>query len=74
MRQPLKKLHEIFEPDPRSEAFTRMDGAGFRHQTIDDYYADISAATHSPAARARIGPSEDQSVRKSLSTCRMDSV
>ena len=43
MRQPLKKLHEIFEPDSRSEAFSRMDGAGLRHQTIDDHYADITA-------------------------------
>lgn len=43
MRQPLKKLHEVFEPDARSEAFTRIDTAGVRPQTIGDHYADISA-------------------------------
>ena len=43
MRQPLKRLNEIFEPDDRSRAFARYDAAGCHSKTLEDHYADISA-------------------------------
>ena len=42
-RQPLKDLHEIFEPDPRSEAFVRLGATGQRRKTVQDHHRDIDA-------------------------------
>ena len=43
MRRPLKQLHEIFESDPRSRSFVRLDAAGQHPKTIGDHYKDIAA-------------------------------
>ncbi|MCY4496186.1 MAG: hypothetical protein OXC14_02790 [Rhodospirillaceae bacterium] len=43
MRQPLKELNEMFEPDARSTGFGRYDAAGRHTKTIQDHYTDIRA-------------------------------
>ena len=43
MRQPLKHLGEIFEPDPRSEARARLEAGGVRRLTLDEHRGDIDA-------------------------------
>ena len=43
MRLPLKQLNRIFEPDPRSSSFVRLDAAGQHSKTIGDHYKDIAA-------------------------------
>ncbi len=43
MRQPLKHLHELFEPDLRSEAFARLEGASLRRKTVADHHREIEA-------------------------------
>ena len=43
MRQPLKQLQEIFEPDPRSTSFVRYDAIGRHPKSVEDHYKDIAA-------------------------------
>ena len=43
MRQRLKRLNEIFEPDDRSRSFARYDAVGRHSKTLEDHHADISA-------------------------------
>ena len=43
MRKPLKQLHEIFEPDPRSRSFARLDSTGQHSRTVGDHHKDIAS-------------------------------
>ena len=43
MRQPLKQPHEVFDPDPRSTSFARLDAAGPHSKTIEEHYRDVAA-------------------------------
>lgn len=54
MRQPLKQLNEIFEPDPRSAAFVKFDAAGMHAKTLDDHYRHITAIRMSDRVPATI--------------------
>ena len=40
---PLKQPDEIFEPDPRSTSFARLDATGQRSKTIGDHHEQIAA-------------------------------
>ena len=43
MRQPLKQLNEIFDPDRRSTSFVRHDAARRHPKTLEHHHADILA-------------------------------
>ena len=43
MRMPLKQPDEIFEPDPRSTSFTKLDATGQHSKTIGDHHKQIAA-------------------------------
>lgn len=44
MSLPLKQLHELCKPDPRSRGFARIDKTGRRHEkTISDHQEDIAS-------------------------------
>ena len=42
MRMPLKRLDEMFEPDPRSTSFVKLDATGQHSKTIGDHYKQIA--------------------------------
>lgn len=54
MRKPLKELNEIFQPDPRSTAFVKLDAAGEHPRTIEDHREDIAAIKMSDRVPASI--------------------
>ena len=43
MRMPLKRPDEIFEPDPRSTSFVKLDATGQHSKTIGDHHKQIAA-------------------------------
>ena len=43
MRMPLKALEDIFQPDPRSAAFVKLDAAGECSNTIDGHRMNVAA-------------------------------
>ena len=54
MRQPLKQLNEIFDPDIRSTSFVRHDAVGDHRKTLEHHYADILAIQLSDGVPERI--------------------
>lgn len=54
MRQPLKQLNEIFDPDPRSTSFVRYDATGRHPKAIEDHHKDIAAIRLSEGVPAAI--------------------
>lgn len=49
MRSPLKQPSEIFDPDPRSTSFVRIDATGEHPVTLDDHHGKIAAVQISDA-------------------------
>lgn len=43
MRMPLKQPDEIFDPDPRSTSFVKLDAVGQHSKTIGDHHRQIAA-------------------------------
>lgn len=55
MRQPLKQLNEMFDPDERSMSFVRHDAAGNQlTKSLKHHHADIAAIQLSDAVPERI--------------------